>query len=114
MNRSVAEPVVQRDTRFEGGEITSDSDRAGRIGERLDGDPGEAPADADPLRPRVDDLGYGQPGYGENIDRLRDRIAQRADLLDGTQPRRIQDVGAGVLERSEPSDRVGEVGVAPD
>jgi len=66
------------------------------------------------LRPRVHDLGYRQPRYGENVDGLRDRVAQGADLLDGSQPRRIQDVGAGLLERLEPPDRVGKVGVVAD
>ena len=50
----------------------------------------------------------------QHVDRLRDRVAHRADLLDARQARRVEHVGAGLLVRLEARDRVVQVGVAAD
>ena len=51
-------------------------------------------------------------GQREHVDRPGDRRADRADVLDVAQARRVEHVGAGLLEGLQPRDRVVEVGAA--
>ena len=54
----------------------------------------------------------GRAGQREHVDRLRDRRADRADVVDVAQPRRIEHVGARLVEGLQPLDRVVEVAAA--
>src|SRR5919201_1853896 len=109
------EPAVEIERRRQHVEVTCRADPRGGVDERLYGDPRELPADADPLRAGLGDFSNrAEYRKRQNVDRPRNRLAYRSDLLDGLQAGRVQDVGPCPFEREQPSDRVLEVGVAPD
>jgi hypothetical protein len=87
---------------------------AGRGRHRVYRGPRQAATDADPLRAGLDDLCHGHSRKCEDVHRLRDRFADRADLRRRSQAGRVEDVGACSLVRLQPRDRVVEIGVAAD
>ena len=108
------EPLLHAARRAEPGEVAVVDDPLGRLDRAVDGGPGEAAADADPLRAGPGELAecQAQPAEGEHVDGLGDRFGDGLDLLGGDQRGRIEDVGARPLERLQARDRVVEVGIA--
>src|SRR6266566_9679623 len=107
------EPLLEWRSCLQHGEITGE-DAARGVSHGIDRDPREATTDADPLRPRVDDLGHRHPPEREHVDRLRHRRAHSPDLLAGPEPWCEQHVRPGGFERLEARDRVVEIGFATD
>src|ERR671919_633290 len=109
------EPAVEIERGGQYVEVTRRAHRRRGVDERLYGDPRELPADADPLRAGLGDLSNrAEHRKRQDVDRPRDRLAYRPDLLDGLQAGRVEDVGPCPFEREQPLNRVLEVGVAPD
>ena len=107
-------PLGTRHSSGEHAEVAIVAERRGRISERSRCDPRECAADADPLRARLEHLGNREPGHGEHVHGLRERLADDADLLDGGQARRVEDVGTGAFVGLQARNRVVEIWVAPD
>ena len=84
--------------------MVADLGRSGREG--VHGRPRQRAADADPLRPGFNDVAHRQFPAREDVDRLRDGVANRTDLLGGSQPRRVEHVRTRFLEGLQAHDRV--------
>ena len=108
------EPLLDPARGGRAGEVALVDDQLRRLDQAVRRRPGQPAANADALRARLGDLGEGQPkpAEGENVDRLRDRVADGLDLLRAEQRGGVEDVGSRLLEGAQPGDGVIEIRVA--
>src|SRR5207248_3981751 len=111
---AVSQPFVKRDSRPECREVATITDRLGRVGHRSHPDPRQTSADTHPARASGNEVSEGEARDGEHVYRLRNRVADRPDLVDGAQSWRVEDIRPRILEGPETSDRVFELGMAAD